>query len=95
MVHVYYSPTYVGSGYAFDTTRKAQWIAKVLSSVLGDRAYFADELSVADIQLYAATAKSLEGGVFDAPPANLQPGSAASDKAAADEQKKIDDLFKK
>jgi len=50
---------------------KAQWIAKVLSSVLGDRAYFADELSVADIQLYAATAKSLEGGVFEAPPANL------------------------
>jgi len=50
---------------------KAQWIAKVLSSVLGDRAYFADELSVADIQLYAATAKSLEGGVFEAPPTNL------------------------
>jgi glutathione S-transferase len=50
---------------------KAQWIAKVLSSVLGDRAYFADELSVADIQLYSATAKSLEGGVFEAPPTNL------------------------
>jgi TRAP-type mannitol/chloroaromatic compound transport system permease large subunit len=29
------------------------------------------------------------------PPADLLPGSAASDKAAADEQKKIDDLFKK
>jgi glutathione S-transferase len=50
---------------------KSQWIAKVLSSVLGDRAYFADEISVADIQLYAATAKSLEGGVFEAPPQNL------------------------
>jgi glutathione S-transferase len=50
---------------------KAQWIAKVLGSLLGDRAYFADELSLADIQLYAATAKSLEGGVFEAPPANL------------------------
>ncbi|MCE3270469.1 MAG: C4-dicarboxylate transporter [Ramlibacter sp.] len=29
-----------------------------------------------------------------APPADLQPGSAAADKAEADEQKKIDDLFK-
>jgi acetoin utilization deacetylase AcuC-like enzyme len=32
MVHVYYSPAYVGSGYAFDTTRKAQWIAESLSA---------------------------------------------------------------
>jgi acetoin utilization deacetylase AcuC-like enzyme len=31
VVHVYYSPTYVGSGYAFDTTRKAQWIADSLA----------------------------------------------------------------
>jgi acetoin utilization deacetylase AcuC-like enzyme len=30
VVHVYYSPAYVGSGYAFDTTRKAQWIAESL-----------------------------------------------------------------
>ena len=30
MVKVYYSPQYVGSGYAFDTTRKAQWIADSL-----------------------------------------------------------------
>ncbi|MEJ5990203.1 TRAP transporter large permease subunit [Ramlibacter sp. PS3R-8] len=37
------------------------------------------------------------GGSTDplAPPADLQPGSAASNKAEADEQKKIDDLFKK
>jgi glutathione S-transferase len=50
---------------------KAQRVAQILGGVLGERAYFADELSVADIQLYAATAKSLEGGVFEAPPANL------------------------
>jgi acetoin utilization deacetylase AcuC-like enzyme len=31
MVYVYYSPMYVGSGYAFDTTRKAQWIAESLT----------------------------------------------------------------
>jgi len=31
MVRVYYSPAYVGSGYAFDTTRKARWIADSLS----------------------------------------------------------------
>jgi glutathione S-transferase len=50
---------------------KSQRVAQILGGVLGDRAYFADELSVADIQLYAATAKSLEGGVFEAPPTNL------------------------
>ncbi len=32
MVYVYYSPAYVGSGYAFDTTRKAAWIAESLSA---------------------------------------------------------------
>jgi hypothetical protein len=39
----------------------------------------------------------MPGGSTDplAPPPDLQPGSAASDKAAADEQKKIDDLFRK
>ncbi len=31
MVPVYYSPMYVGSGYAFDTTRKSRWIAESLS----------------------------------------------------------------
>src|SRR5437867_7739231 len=31
MVRVYYSPMYVGSGYGFDTTRKAEWIAESLS----------------------------------------------------------------
>src|SRR5207253_5611435 len=30
MVRVYYSPGYVGSGYAFDTTRKARWVADSL-----------------------------------------------------------------
>jgi len=31
VVRVYYSPAYVGSGYAFDTTRKSKWIAESLS----------------------------------------------------------------
>ena len=30
-VRVFYSPTYVGSGYGFDTTRKAKWIADSLA----------------------------------------------------------------
>jgi acetoin utilization deacetylase AcuC-like enzyme len=32
MTRVYYSPAYVGSGYSFDTTRKARWIADSLSA---------------------------------------------------------------
>ena len=32
MVRVFYSPQYVGSGYAFDTTRKAKWIADSLAA---------------------------------------------------------------
>ena len=32
MVRVFYSPRYVGSGYAFDTTRKAKWIADSLAA---------------------------------------------------------------
>ena len=31
VLRVFYSPNYVGSGYAFDTTRKAQWIADSLA----------------------------------------------------------------
>ncbi len=30
MVNVYYSSTYVGTGYSFDTTRKAKWVADSL-----------------------------------------------------------------
>lgn len=50
---------------------KAQWVAQVLGAVLGDRPYFAEELSIADIQLYAATSKSLEAGVLGDAPKNL------------------------
>jgi len=31
-VRVFYSPDYVGAGFAFDTTRKAQWIAESLDA---------------------------------------------------------------
>jgi GST-like protein len=45
------------------------WIGEVLGKVLADRPYFAEEYSIADIQLYAAVAKTLEAGAFgDAPP---------------------------
>lgn len=30
MIQIFYSPSYVGSGYSFDTTRKAKWIADSL-----------------------------------------------------------------
>jgi GST-like protein len=51
--------------------RRAQDVARVLGAILDQRAFFADELTIADIQLYAATSKSLEAGVFEDPPANL------------------------
>jgi acetoin utilization deacetylase AcuC-like enzyme len=37
MTRVFYSPSYVGSGYAFETTRKAKWLADSLraSPILG------------------------------------------------------------
>jgi glutathione S-transferase len=50
---------------------KAQRVAQILGAVLGERQYFAEELSIADIQMYAATSKSLEAGVFQDPPKNL------------------------
>ncbi|HEX3759694.1 MAG TPA: glutathione S-transferase family protein [Kofleriaceae bacterium] len=50
---------------------RAQFVAGVLGAILGDREYFAGELSIADFQLYAAVAKSLEERVFVDPPANL------------------------
>ena len=31
MVRVFYNPTYVGSGYTFDTTRKAKWVVDSLA----------------------------------------------------------------
>jgi glutathione S-transferase len=50
---------------------KVQHIAHVLGALLGAGPYFAGEISIADTQLYAAVAKSIEDKVFDAPPANL------------------------
>lgn len=51
--------------------QRAQEVARILGAVLGERAYFADELSLGDIQLYPAVAKSIEGGAFADPPRNL------------------------
>jgi glutathione S-transferase len=50
---------------------KAQRVAQFLGALLEGRTYFADEYSIADIQLYPATTKSIEGGVFEDPPKNL------------------------
>jgi glutathione S-transferase len=50
---------------------KAQRVGQILGAVLGAAEYFAEEFSIADIQLYAALSKSLEGRVFDDPPKNL------------------------
>ena len=50
---------------------KAQRVAQILGDVLGARPYFAEELSIADIQLYAAVSKAHEAGVFEDPPKNL------------------------
>lgn len=54
-----------------DLQRRAVWVAQVLGQVLGERQYFAGAFSIADIQLYPAVAKSLEGGVFGDAPRNL------------------------
>jgi glutathione S-transferase len=50
---------------------KAQRVAHILGALLGKESYFAGEFSIADIQLYAATSKALEAGVFESPPKNL------------------------
>jgi len=50
---------------------KAVRVGQILGELLGDSLYFAEELSLADFQLYAAVAKSLEAGVFGDAPANL------------------------
>lgn len=46
-------------------------VGHVLGELLGNKQYFADELSIADFQMYAAVSKSLSAGIFGAAPANL------------------------
>ena len=50
---------------------KAVRVGQVLGALLGDKPYFAEELSIADIQLYAAVSKSLAAEVFGEAPKNL------------------------
>lgn len=50
---------------------KAAHVGQVLGQLLGSKPYFAEELSLADIQLYAAVSKSLSAGIFGAPSTNL------------------------
>jgi GSH-dependent disulfide-bond oxidoreductase len=51
--------------------REAVRVGQILGELLGDKPYFADELSVADFQLYPPVSKALAAGAFGAPPANL------------------------
>lgn len=51
--------------------QKAVRVGQILGELLGSRPYFAEELSLADIQLYAAVSKSLAGGAFGDAPENL------------------------
>jgi glutathione S-transferase len=46
-------------------------VGQILGQLLGDKLYFAEELSIADIQLYAATSKTLAHGAFGDAPRNL------------------------
>ncbi len=55
-----------------ELTQKAVRVGQILSALLGDKPYFADELSLADIQLYAATSKSLAHDAFGDAPKNLR-----------------------
>lgn len=54
-----------------ELSAKAVRVGKILGHLLGDRPYFAEELSIADFQLYAATSKSLAHGAFGDAPRNL------------------------
>ncbi len=54
-----------------DLGAKAQRIAAMLGEVLGDKTWFAEMFTIADIQLYSATAKSIEAGAFQSPPRAL------------------------
>lgn len=46
-------------------------VGRILDELLGDKPYFADELSIADIQLYPPVSKALAAGIFGAAPPNL------------------------
>ena len=46
-------------------------VGQILGAILGNRTFFAEEFSLADIQLYAAVSKSLAGGIFGEAPENL------------------------
>jgi glutathione S-transferase len=46
-------------------------VGQVLGALLGDKQYFAEELSIADFQLYSAVSKGLAAGIFGAAPESL------------------------
>ncbi len=46
-------------------------IGRIVAELLGDKPYFAEELSIADIQMYAPVSKSLAAGIFGTAPQNL------------------------
>lgn len=52
--------------------QKAVRVGQVLSTLLGNKPFFAEEFSIADIQLYPATSKTLTHGAFGACGDNLR-----------------------
>jgi len=50
---------------------KAVHAGRVVGALLGEREYFAEELSLADTQMYAVISKALAAGAFGEAPANL------------------------
>jgi GST-like protein len=50
---------------------KVQHVVHTLATILGDKPYFAEEYSIADMQLYPALAKGYAAGLFESPAAPL------------------------
>jgi acetoin utilization deacetylase AcuC-like enzyme len=71
MVRVYYSPAYVRSNYAFDTTRKAKWIADSLAQRPIDGIELVEPISLTEQQVAAAHSTTYIDAVRSGSPRSL------------------------
>jgi acetoin utilization deacetylase AcuC-like enzyme len=71
VVRVFYSPEYIGSGYAFDTTRKAKWVADSLARSPIRDIELAEPEPLAEDQLAAAHAREYIQAVRSGDPRHL------------------------
>jgi acetoin utilization deacetylase AcuC-like enzyme len=71
VIRVFYSPRYVGSGYAFDTTRKAKWVADSLAQSPIRGIELAEPDSLAEDQLAAVHAREYVDAVRTGNPRDL------------------------